>query len=220
MFTGLIEGIGHVKEVTRIRGDMRMTIAPPFDVTDCRVGDSICVDGVCVTVTDTRDGAFSADVSGETIARTTLAYLRPGDDVNLERALRLSDRLGGHLVAGHVDGVGKLLSALKEQRYWLLKVSIDEQLGRYMIEKGSIAVDGISLTINRWERTSFEVSIIPQTSAETTLIKKKVGDVVNIEVDMIGKYVEKFMAGAGGRQRDQESASINHEMLKELGFSE
>ena len=220
MFTGLIEGIGQVKTVTRIRGDMRVTITPPFDVNECRVGDSICVDGVCVTLTDITNGAFSADVSGETIARTTLGHLRPGDDVNLERALRLSDRLGGHLVAGHVDGVGKLLSFLKEQRYWLLRVAIAEQLGRYTIEKGSIAVDGISLTINRCEKTSFEVSIIPQTAGETTLIKKKVGDVVNIEVDMIGKYVEKFMAGVGGRQSDHESTSINHEMLKEFGFSE
>jgi riboflavin synthase len=220
MFTGLIEGIGLVRTVTRSRGDMRITIGPPFDVSDCRVGDSLCVDGVCVTVTHIGDGACSADVSGETIARTTLGHLRSGDEVNLERALRLSDRLGGHLVAGHVDGVGKILSSHQDQRYRLLRVAINEQLGRYTIEKGSIAVDGVSLTINRCEKRFFEVSIIPQTAAETTLPKKKVGDLVNIEVDMIGKYVEKFMAGAGGRQGDQESTSIDHEMLRELGFSE
>ena len=220
MFTGLIEGIGRVKTVTRIRGDMRLTIAPPFDVSDCRFGDSICVDGVCVTVTDIGEGAFSADVSGETIARSTVGHLRPCDEVNLERALRLSDRLGGHLVAGHVDGVGKILSSQKEQRYRLLRIAIHEQLARYTIEKGSIAVDGISLTINRYAKGSFEVSIIPQTTGETTLIKKKVGDVVNIEVDMIGKYVEKFMADPDRGHRDHEPATINHEMLKEFGFNE
>ena len=218
MFTGLIEGIGRVKAATRVHADMRVTIAPAFDVTECRIGDSICVDGVCVTVTDIRDGAFSADVSRETMARSTMVDLRPGAEVNLERALRLSDRLGGHLVAGHVDGVGKILSFQAEQRYRLLRVAIDESLARYMIEKGSIAVDGISLTINRCEKASFEVSIIPQTAGETTLTKKKVGDDVNIEVDMIGKYVEKLIAG--GSRHDHDSAPINHEMLKEFGFSE
>ncbi len=220
MFTGLIEGIGRVKTVTRIRGDMRMTIAPPFDLTECRVGDSICVDGVCVTVTEIKDGAFGADVSGETIARSTVGHLRPGDEVNLERALRLSDRLGGHLVAGHVDAVGKILFCHQEQRYRLLRVAVEERLARYTIEKGSIAVDGISLTINRCARTSFEVSIIPQTATGTSLTRKKVGDLVNIEVDLIGKYVEKFVAGALGRQGVPEAPSIDHEMLKEFGFSE
>jgi riboflavin synthase len=218
MFTGLIEGIGRVKTATRIRADMRVTIAPPFDAAECRLGDSICVNGVCITVTDIRDGAFSADVSGETLARSTMVDLRPGVEVNLERALRLSDRLGGHLVAGHVDGVGKILSFQQEQRYWLLRVAIHEALARYTIEKGSIAVDGISLTINRCEKASFEISIIPQTAGETTLTKKKVGDSVNIEVDMIGKYVEKLLAG--GSRHDHQSTPINREMLAKFGFRE
>ena len=137
MFTGLVEGIGKVKSVRRIRDDMKLTIAPPFDVSECRIGDSISVDGVCLTVTELSDTVFSMDVSGETLSRSTLSEIRQGGEVNLERALRLSDRLGGHLVLGHVDGIGRILKKESQQRSWVLRIGIDETLSRYTIAKGS-----------------------------------------------------------------------------------
>ena len=218
MFTGLVEGIGRVKEVRLVRGDMRLVITPCFDISGSGPGDSIAVNGVCLTVTDMVKDAFSVDVSGETLARSTVKRLKPGDEVNLERALRLSDRLGGHLVSGHVDGVGKIIKAEQHERYWLFRIEIGEELSRYTIEKGSIAVDGISLTINRCGETFFEVDIIPQTSKETIILKKRVGDPVNIETDLIGKYVEKFFSKENPSVAESPNSSINEKMLKKYGF--
>lgn len=218
MFTGLIEGIGKIKSIQRLRDDMKVTVAPPFEVTDCRVGDSISVDGVCLTVTEIYDSAFCMDVSGETLSRSTLKSLKQGDEVNLERALRLADRLGGHLVAGHVDGIGKILKKEPRQRSWFVKIGVDEQVSRYTIEKGSIAVDGISLTINHCEASFFEVNIIPQTRTETTILKKKTGDSVNIETDLIGKYVEKFLSSFKTAQKNKMDSNIDLNMLMTHGF--
>ncbi len=220
MFTGLVEGIGKVKTIRRIRDDMNVIVAPLFEFTDCRVGDSISVNGVCLTVTDVSDKGFSMDVSRETLSRSTLNLLRQGDEVNLERALRLSDRLGGHLVLGHVDGVGKILKNEPLQRSWLARIGVDEQLSRYTIEKGSIAVDGISLTINYCEERFFEVNIIPQTGKETTLSRKKVGDLVNVETDLIGKYIDKFFSRDKLTRKEKAGSSIDSEMLIEHGFGE
>jgi riboflavin synthase len=220
MFTGLVEGIGKIKAVRRIGDDMRLTISPLFQITDCRVGDSISVDGVCLTVIEVSEGSFTMDVSGETLSRSTLSLLRQGDEVNLERSLRLTDRLGGHLVSGHVDGIGKILKKEPEQRSWLLRIGIDEQISRYTIEKGSVAVDGISLTINRCEDRFFEVNIIPQTSKETTILKKNLGDLLNIEADMIGKYVEKFLSLDKSNSQGKSTSKIDMEMLLEHGFGE
>ena len=220
MFTGIIEGIGKVKEIRRIREDMRLEILPLFDMSDCRIGDSISVDGVCVTITGRKGSAFSMDVSGETISRSTMGRLREGSDVNLERALRLSDRLGGHLVSGLLDGVGKILKKEQDQRFYLFRIGIDETLERYSIEKGSIAVDGISLTINRCQDTYVEVNIIPQTAKETVILGKKVGDLVNIETDLIGKYVEKFFIKTRLSQGEEKSSIIDREMLKKYGFGD
>ena len=153
-----------------------------------------------------------------TLVRSTMKSLKPGDDVNLERALRLSDRLGGHLVSGHVDGVGRIVKAEQRERYWLLRIEIEEDISRYTIEKGSIAVDGISLTINRCGETFFEVNIIPQTSKETIILKKRVGDLVNIETDLIGKYVEKFFTRENPSVAENHNSSINEKMLKKYGF--
>jgi riboflavin synthase len=220
MFTGLVEGIGKVKGVRRTGDDMRVTIAPSFDTSDCRVGDSISVDGVCLTVTDMFEGAFGMDVSGETLSRSTLGSIRQGAEVNLERALRLSDRLGGHLVLGHVDGIGRILKKESQQRSWILRIGIDPQISRYTIEKGSVAVDGISLTINRSDKEFFEVNIIVQTGKETTLLKKKVGDRVNIETDLIGKYVEKLLLKDGSEREEKSRSGIDLETLIRNGFGD
>ena len=220
MFTGLIEGLGKVRAIRRLRGDVSLTIAPVFQMNECRVGDSISVDGVCLTVTDVSEGVFSADVSGETLSKSTLNLLRQGDEVNLERALRFTDRLGGHLVSGHVDGIGKILKKEPRQRSLLVRIGIEERLLCYIIEKGSIAVHGISLTINRCEQGFFEVNIIPQTGAETTVLKKKTGDLVNIETDLIGKYVEKFFLKYGSNKEEKAGSGVDLETLLRHGFGQ
>ena len=160
MFTGLIEGMGKISGIRRTHNEMRVTITPLFDTAGCQLGDSVCVNGACLTVTEMREGALSMDVSGETLSRTTLGLLRLGDDVNLERALRLTDRLGGHLVSGHVDGIGKILKKEQVHQSWFIRIGIEETISRYTINKGSIAVDGISLTINACEKDFFEVKVI------------------------------------------------------------
>jgi len=221
MFTGLIEGIGKVSSINNIGNDMRITVEPLFPMTDeCRVGESISIDGVCLTVTDISKGLVSMDVSGETLSRSTLLFLRQGHEVNMERALLLTDRLGGHLVSGHVDGIGKIIKKETQQRSWLLGIGIEEKISRYTIEKGSIAVDGISLTINRCAEKFFEVNIIPQTGGETTLLKKKVGDQVNIETDLIGKYVEKFFSRDRSTRDRVGGSGIDMEMLIKQGFGD
>jgi riboflavin synthase len=220
MFTGLVEGIGEVKEIQRVRGDMRLIILPQFDMSDSRQGDSISVNGVCLSIAGMQGGALSMDVSGETLSRSTMGRLKPGDNVNLERALRLGERLGGHLVSGHVDGVGKILKKEQKEGSWLFRIGIDEALARYTVAKGSIAVEGISLTINDCQDTYFEVNIIPHTAQETTILKKRVGDLVNIETDMIGKYVEKFFQRQDTPSKEKGSSRINEQMLKKHGFGD
>ena len=220
MFTGIVEGIGEVKRVHRARQDMRLSILPLFLMSDSRVGESISVDGVCLTVTDIKDGAFSVDVSAETMSRTTMNRLRTGSKVNLERSLRFTDRLGGHLVSGHIDGVGKVLKKEPRERSWFLRIGIDEPLSKYTIEKGSIAVDGVSLTINVCQSNYFEVNIIPETGRKTTILNKKVGDPVNIETDMIGKFVEKFVVSQERSKDGKRSSGITREMLEGYGFGD
>jgi riboflavin synthase len=214
MFTGLIEGIGKVKATDRSGRDMTLTILPDFEISDCRIGDSVCVNGVCLTVTRVQEGLFSAYVSAETISRSTLGSIRHGDDVNLERAMRLTDRLGGHILSGHVDGIGRIIHMSQVQRSWLIRVEIEKSLARYTIEKGSIAMDGISLTINRCDDRSFDVNIIPETAAKTTLLKKRAGALLNIETDIIAKYIEKLI------MKDKTSSSIDMKMLEAFGFGE
>ena len=220
MFTGLVEGMGRIKEVNRAGEDMSLTIDPLFSMPDIRVGESISVNGVCVTVTSVKGASFSVDVSAETFFRTTVGRLKIADEVNLERSLRLADRLGGHLVLGHVDGVGKILKKEQRQRSWVMKIGIDEPLLRYIIEKGSVAVEGVSLTVNRCTNESFEVNIIPQTGRETNLLKRKTGDLVNIETDMIGKYVEKFLRRDQDPRAGSRTSGIDEEMLRKHGFGE
>lgn len=217
MFTGLVEGMGKVKELSRFGEDLSISISPLFDMSDLRIGDSVSVDGVCLTVTQATQGSFRLDVSAETLSRSTLKGIKVGDEVNLERALRLSDRLGGHLVSGHVDGVGKILKKDRQQRSWVLRFGIEESLLKYVIEKGSVAVDGISLTVNRCDDRSFEVNVIPQTGKETGILRKKVGDPVNIETDLIGKYVEKLFPKSDEPQ-PKKASPIDEKLLMKHGF--
>jgi riboflavin synthase len=218
MFTGLIQGRGKVIGVTRARGDMMMHIRPLFALEDCQIGESIAVNGACLTVTVLKEKDIGMDVSGETLSRTTLGYLKQGDEVNLERALRLSDRLGGHLVQGHVDGMGKILKMERRQRYWLIRIGIDKSIFQHVIEKGSVAVDGISLTINSCQEGFFEVNIIPETARQTTLLKKKSGDAVNLETDIIAKYIEKILMKERSAENRTPSPGIDRKMLERFGF--
>lgn len=220
MFTGLVEGIGKIKDIRRIQDYMRLSVTPQIDVTDCQTGDSISLDGVCLTITEVANGSFSMDVSGETLARTTLGQLRQGDSVNFERALRLTDRLGGHVVLGHVDGIGKIRKKERQQNTWLFRIGINKELSRYIIEKGSIAVDGISLTVNTCEKDFFEINIIPHTGMETTLLKKRVGDQVNIETDLIGKYIEKFISSEHSIRKDKKTSGTDFETLLRNEFGQ
>ena len=219
MFTGLVEGIGEVKEISHVGGDATLAIQPLFEVSDIRSGDSVAVNGVCLTVTDIRKNIFRVDVSSETLSRSTMGQLSQGDRVNLERALRFSDRLGGHLVSGHVDGMGRILKKEQKQKSWLLRIGMDEGLSKYTIEKGSIALDGISLTINRCQDAFVEVNIIPQTGKATIILTKKVGDLVNVETDLIGKYVERFFI-EGKASGPSGSTGIDKEMLTKFGFGD
>jgi riboflavin synthase len=175
------------------------------------------VDGVCLTVTRVNQGSFRLDVSSETLSRSTLEGVKVGDEVNLERALRLTDRLGGHLVSGHVDGVGKIIKKEQQQRSWVLRFGIEKNLLKYVIEKGSVAVDGISLTVNRCDDQSFEVNVIPQTGKETGILRKKVGDPVNVETDLIGKYVEKLFPERG-EPGVKKASLIDEKLLMKHGF--
>lgn len=194
MFTGLVEELGEVVAVDQLDRAVRLTVRGAAVTADAGDGDSIAVNGTCLTVVGTESGTFTADVMAETLARTSLHGVEPGRRVNLERPLRLSDRLGGHLVQGHVDGTGKVLVRTATPNWDVVRISLPEALSRYVVEKGSIAVDGVSLTVSGIESDWFEVSLIPTTLASTTLGIVEPGDRVNLEVDVLAKYTEKLMS--------------------------
>lgn len=197
MFTGLIEDVGTLKEIRMTSDHAAVTVSTSLPMAELNLGESISVNGVCLTVTSFGDGVFTADVSPETMRRTSLGHLSRGAAVNLERALRLSDRLGGHLVTGHVDGLGKIVERRQEGNAWVFRFQVDTALASVLIEKGSVAIDGISLTVNDVSEDSFSLAIIPHTLDKTTLQHRQVGDEVNVETDLIGKYVARFMRGGG-----------------------
>jgi len=194
VFTGIVEELGEVVGWQDLPDAARVTVRGPLVTSDARHGDSIAVNGVCLTVVDNADGSFTADVMRESLERSSLGDLAVGSRVNLERAVRLQDRLGGHLVQGHVDGTGTVLSRSPSQHWDVVRVGVSEGLERYVVEKGSIAIDGVSLTVSLTGIAWFEVSLIPTTLELTTLGSKAVGDRVNLEVDITAKYVEKLLA--------------------------
>ncbi|MGB9497185.1 MAG: riboflavin synthase [Dissulfuribacterales bacterium] len=216
MFTGIIQGLGTLKDVRRADRGLVFTIHPDFSIKDPRKGESIAVNGVCLTASTISQDVFSAEVSPETLSRTTLSGLMAGSRINLERALRLSDRLGGHLVSGHVDGTGEIIEKENLGRFTLFTIAVSETLDRYIIEKGSIAVDGISLTVNSCGKGRFSVGIIPHTSRLTTMGFRKKGDKINIEVDLIGKYIEKLLLA--GHIKPEKQTDIDTEFLAQHGF--
>jgi riboflavin synthase len=193
MFTGIVEELGEVVAVEQRGDSARLTVRGPLVVSDAHHGASIAVDGVCLTVVDVDGDTFTADVMAETLGRSALAALRPGSPVNLERPVTLADRLGGHLVQGHVDGTGAVLARTPGTHWELVRLSLPADLARYVVEKGSVTVDGVSLTVVEVGADWFSVGLVPTTLALTTLGRKAPGDPVNIEVDVVAKYVEKLV---------------------------
>ena len=212
MFTGIVEEMGSVKALRREAGAARLVIAASTVLDSTAIGDSISVNGVCLTVVEMGADAFTADVAVETLSVTNLGELKAGARVNLERALQLSARIGGHLVSGHVDAVGRIRSRREEGSGWRIFFDAPDSVLRYVIKKGSIAIDGISLTVADVDRTGFSIAMIPHTAKLTTLGFKTAGDGVNLETDIIGKYVERLLSGRveGGLTLDQ---------LKNAGFA-
>ncbi len=221
MFTGLVEEKGQMIALRRGADSARLKIKAGLIIDGIQVGDSIAVNGVCLTVTTFDVGSFTADVMAETLAKTNLGALQSGDRVNLERALRLGDRLGGHLVSGHIDGVGTIARLEKLDIATLFTITAPPEVMHYIVTKGSVAVDGTSLTVVDHNDDSFRVSLIPHTAHATILGQKKPGDQVNLEGDMIGKYVERWM-GATGRQENENAKTgprgVTADLLAEHGF--
>ncbi len=211
MFTGIIEEIGTVRRIEHGAKGARLTIQAKTVLEDTRIGDSIATNGVCLTVVSMTGDSFSADVMHETLDRSSLGALSPGSHVNLERAMAADGRFGGHIVSGHIDGTGTIASQKREDNAVWVKIKTPAPLLRYIVEKGSIAIDGVSLTVAAVTDTDFSVSIIPHTGAQTILLGKKPGDPVNLECDVIGKYVEKLTA-------PHKTGGISTNFLAENGF--
>jgi len=222
VFTGLIEGIGTVSRVERRGESISMAFTFPGGLTGIKAGDSISVNGACLTVVSVDGKTFAVDVSQETFARTAIGELRPGDPVNLERSLTLADRLGGHLVLGHIDGTAMVTGRREKGGSVILTLRASKDLFLYMVEKGSVAIDGISLTVNEFRGNEFTVTIIPFTSKRSTIGRKRVGDRVNVEGDIIGKYVQRFLSGQEGERSPSgpSGSGLDMDFLAEHGFRE
>lgn len=209
MFTGIIEEIGTINAIKKGAKSAVLTVQADKIFEDLKIGDSVSTNGVCLTVTSIADKTYTADVMNETLQRSGLGNLRTGSHVNLERAMPADGRFGGHIVSGHIDGMGKIIHIKKDDNAIWYTILCPAEIMKYIVEKGSITIDGISLTVADVERDNFSVSIIPHTAAETTLSERKVGDMVNLENDVIGKYVEKFMNPSQG---------LDETFLKNCGF--
>jgi riboflavin synthase len=214
MFTGLIEDLGILRDIRTGTDQACLTVETKLPMAELSIGESIAVNGVCLTVTSFGAGVFSADVSPETLKCTTLGDMARGARVNLERAMRLSDRLGGHLVTGHIDGQGRVVERRMDGNAWRFKFQTDVAVSSLLVAKGSVAIDGISLTVNEVSEHLFSLAIIPLTMVKTTLQNCKVGDVVNVETDLIGKYVARFLQdGVNGKPR-----GVTMDLLAKNGF--
>lgn len=220
MFTGIIEGMGSIRRIEPNGEGRILAVETSLDLSDTKIGDSIAVNGACLTAVKIQNRLFEVDVAPETVRRTTFRNAAPGDRVNVERALKLSDRLDGHLVSGHVDGTGTVASKHRVSNAWVISIEADRELLEEMIEKGSVAIDGISLTVNKCAENCFEVSIIPHTAGITTIENRSKGERVNIETDMIGKYVKKFLRKGRGKEDGgaQAGNDISMDLLGKYGF--
>jgi riboflavin synthase len=214
MFTGLIEDLGTVRELRREGSRVRLSVLTAIPTTELHLGDSVAVNGICLTLVAVGHGSFTADVSPETLERSTLGELAAGGRVNLERALRLSDRLGGHLVSGHVDAIATISERIQDSNAIRFTFRLPAAVNRFVAEKGSIAIDGVSLTVNAVTKETFAVAVIPHTLAMTTLQEKKIGDRVNIETDLIARYIARLL----GVEEAPTTSSINLEFLAKQGF--
>lgn len=214
MFTGIVEEVGTIKNIKRGVDSAVLTIQAKTVMEDIHIGDSIAVNGVCLTVISFSQNEFSADVMHETLNRSSLREAKPGTAVNLERALAANGRFGGHIVAGHVDGTGVITAIEKDDTAVWYTLRAEPSILRYIVEKGSIAMDGISLTVAKVDESTFSVSLIPHTSGHTTLSQKRVGDIINLENDVVGKYVEKLLQP----QETQKKNGITKAFLLENGF--
>jgi riboflavin synthase len=215
MFTGIIEEIGLIQSISPIPGGKKISIKADTVLEDLKIDQSVCVNGVCLTVVGISGNSFSAEAVGETLEKSTLQYIKTSAPVNLERAMKLDDRLGGHLVQGHVNGLGRISNLTKRGDNWYLEIELSDQLMRYVIPEGSIAIDGISLTVANLRRERIGISVIPHTFKSTNLSQAKVGQKCNIETDLIGKYLEKWFKYSF---EDKESKPITVSWLKNQGY--
>ncbi|OGQ03957.1 MAG: riboflavin synthase subunit alpha [Deltaproteobacteria bacterium RBG_19FT_COMBO_46_12] len=213
MFTGIIEDKGKVLRVESRGQEKRLTLELPPHLTEVQLGDSININGVCLTIVRKQKRAIELDLSQETLQKTALGELQEGNQVNLERALKLTDRLGGHIVTGHIDGIGVIAEKRKERDFLQMEIRIPESVSRYVVPKGSIAIDGISLTVNEFLGAEIRMTLIPYTIEKTTLVDKRVGDRVNVEADILGKYVEKLLD-----RGNKKPGGVDSSFLKEHGF--
>ena len=216
MFTGIIEEVGTIRQLRRETHSAVLTVDARLVLEGLHTGDSIAVNGVCLTATSFSSSGFTADMMHETLDRSALSHLRPGDRVNLERAMPADGRFGGHIVAGHVDGVGTIAQLRRDDIAVWFTIQAPPSILRYVVEKGSIAIDGVSLTVARVTETSFSISAIPHTLENTTLCRRKPGDLVNLENDVIGKYVEKLLRPAA--QEPSPAPAITKEFLTRCGY--
>jgi riboflavin synthase len=211
MFTGIIAAVGQLKSLQSVGGDIRLHIdSAKLDLNDVKLGDSIAVNGVCLTVVEMANRSLQFDVSQETLQRTSLGQLKTGSEANLEKALAVGDRLGGHMVSGHVDGLGELISKTASARSWQYKIKVPAELERYIAEKGSITIDGVSLTVNGVFDGGFDINIIPHTLEETIIKHYQTGTKVNLEVDLIARYLERLLP--------QTDSNISRDFLTQHGY--
>jgi riboflavin synthase len=217
MFTGIIQAIGHIEALTERGGDVRLSVnSGQLDLADVALGDSIATNGVCLTAVELSSRGFAADVSRETLSLTSLHLLKPGSRVNLEKALTLNTRLVGHLVSGHVDGIGRVVERRSDARSIRFSIEAPAELAKYIAHKGSICVDGTSLTVNAVRGAVFELNIVPHTLQETIMEGYKVGSQVNLEVDLIARYLERLMLGE--RAAESEPGGVTEALLRSRGF--